>query len=284
MEQMEQNEQSDLAGIILTKRLAIGDAPWLPVRKRDRDSAGASGAVCLAQQKADAPSQLPGDESCDADRKRSSRATAALVRGGYLLRSRARFASLTATGRRYARALAWPYTLAELAEAVRRLGERTAAGDATAAGYGTADGYVPETFIAGTAWGPSCDTGALACLDRLMLPVLRAGLVESASTRHGHVCYRLMSGPITADQLAELVDGDAADFRSDLADVYREQLTATRSATIATDAGGELGHLPIYLGLLRSHRKYDDVRGIEPLFAPAEAGANDATTSAASTM
>jgi hypothetical protein len=277
---MEQNEQSDLAGIILTKRLAIGDAPWLPVRKRDRDSAGASGAVWLAQQKADAPSQLPGDESCDADRKRSSRATAALVRGGYLLRSRARFASLTGSGRRHARSLAWPHTAAELSEAVRRLAERTAAGDATAAGL------VPECFVAGTPWGASCDTRALWRLDRLMLPVLRAGLVESASTQHGHVCHRLTGGPITAEQLAELVDGDAgeANFRTDLADVYCEQLAATRAAITASDAGGELGHLPIYLGLLRSHRKYDDVRGIEPLFALAEAGANDASTLPASTM
>jgi hypothetical protein len=96
--------------------------------------------------------------------------------------------------------------------------------------------------------------------------------VQSGSTQFGQVFYRLTGDPVSDKQLGEVVDANLADtFDETLADLYAEQRAASRQQLLTADAGGEIGAIPIHAGTLRSHRDYDDLSGISPLFLPSPA-------------
>jgi hypothetical protein len=258
---------TDLATDILIRRLAQSDAPWLPLRRADWRNAG---AIWHARQPDAAAAPLYAGAADGAERMRYSRAHAALVRDGLMTSGKPAVAKLTARGVRVARGLSWQSTAAELREALNRLAARVAAGDCleNPPGY-PAGRYVPEPFIAGVPWGgDTLPFGVLSVvLSVVLLPALRAGLVDSASSAQGHVCYSLPHGPVTDKQLAALVDADLADtFDEDAADVWREQHKASRQQILDADAGGELGFIPLHVGILRSGRRYDELAGIPPLF------------------
>lgn len=263
---------SPLALSILCRRLGQVDAAFLPLRRPDWRNAG---AVRRAQTNIDDARPLYAAVASDAERQQHARANAELTQAGLIVRTKRSDSVLTAAGERVARGLAWPCLPAWLLEAVNRIAQRAAAGDCIDSPPGYVGQFVPETFIAGTPWGPSCDLHALQLLAVTLLPALRSGVVQAASTYSGHVFYALAG---SAADGGDLVDDALADtFDERLADAYVNQRRTTRLQILASDAAGEIGFVPVHAGLLRSGRDYRDLAGIEPLF-----DFQDAATSAAS--
>jgi hypothetical protein len=254
----------ELATEILVRRLAQSDAAWLPLRRPDWRNAG---AILRARGPDATLPPLYQGVADGAERMRYSRAHGSLVSKGLLTADKPAVAQFTALGVRVARALTWRAQVAELREALDRIAERAAAGDCLHNPTGATPGdYVPEPLIAGVPWGV-VNAYPFRLLSVVLLPALRAGLCTSISTQHGQAFYALPRGPVTDEQLAEVVDATLADtFDDDAAEVWTAQLTASRGQIFDADAAGELGFIPAHAGTLASLRRYDDLAGVAPLF------------------
>lgn len=247
---------SNEAKEILIGHLARVDAAWLPLRAQDWSAAG---AIWHARQ---SPSGVTWGEkrgATDAEYKRAARAADQLADAGLIQRTTKQYSTtLTAAGERLARRLAGPCSLAEFTAALEWIRDRTAANDCTAAGF------VPEVFVAGVGWGG--DTTELRILATALIPAFRRGWVESASTVHGHVYYRIAAAEWPSDDAICGSASDDSEWRPEFADVYFDQIWQTRGRLRNQSSESELGFIPLGDRLIRSGRSESNLSGIDPLF------------------
>jgi hypothetical protein len=238
---------TDSATRLLIKFLARTESPWRPIRAAYQERK-AGGNVYAARQRG-----LQGDGGDQRTRKREQLGRDELTKAGYL-----RDGSLTPDGKRFARGLVWPYTAAELYEAMERIAERIAAGDCRPGGW------VPETLIAGATTDQWPDP--FADLQALLIVALTDGVVESTSTFDGSAFYRLLAPwPDGREQLALPEDFAGQDSFTEL---YYDEYAATWQRILNDKRRyQDIGPIPIpESGELQSGRDPEDLTGIKPLF------------------
>jgi hypothetical protein len=237
------------AQILLAKYLAQHESPWRPMRDAYvTHGIKVGGAILAARQRG-----LRGAGGNGRSRMAEQRRRDELSKAGYI-----RAAALTAEGKQIARGWTWPYTAAELFEAIDRLRERASVGDCCR-------GWVPETLIVGCAIDRWPDP--FADLQALLVPALADGVIESASTTDGFTLYRLAAKwPDARNQIAV---SNESDLRDELCDAYVKEYRAAWEAVL-NDEGRyqDIGPIPFPASFeLTSGRHPNDVVGIELLFA-----------------
>ncbi|MBA4106066.1 MAG: hypothetical protein C0485_09930 [Pirellula sp.] len=235
--------------------MARNDGPWSPLRAADWPSASARHAARHN------PDDARGGGSA-AERKRRERERDELVVAGLLERGR-----LTTAGKAYARAASWSFTIGEAVKALKRLAEAKARGDFI-------DGeFVPETFIAGCAWGSNLGN-AIGWTQACFLPFLADGKIESGSTIRGNVFYAVRDPRIVADAktlrrlVIETVGRDDDLVADEQVAAFADEFVLVRDR-IRSDMKkrAEIGPPPLPVGKgLVSGRDENDVGALKPLF------------------
>jgi hypothetical protein len=246
---------------MLVRRLAAFESPWLPIRHHEW-SRGPS--ICAARRTGGI--RFWGDGGDSRHRKADQRTRDEAVEAGLM-----RGNNLTAQGRRAVRDWTWPFNVSLLRQALIRLCDSAADGDCMA------PARVPEELIAGEVWQPGC-----ALLEKLFLPLLADGVLESATAYNGRAFYNVANiasfdaVAVThefAKRLPSNVIDDIAldathcgDFRSDLCGLYNLEILRCRKAMLADQTRHqELGQIPLALCPLMSGRDANDLTGIAPL-------------------
>jgi hypothetical protein len=169
----------------------------------------------------------------------------------------------TPEGKRLVRSWTWIDGRADLTTAARRIV------DCAGKGWCRQGGWVAETLVCGWPWGG--DTGPLTYLQILLTPALIDGWIESQSTCAGHAFYRLRDADVDIEREAAESMPAELDYRKEAADAYGNHLISLRrlllSGALGIDTGGELGEIPLAVGvgMLDESKSYHDVG--ELLFA-----------------
>lgn len=232
---------------VLVRTLAVHQAPWFPIRQHWHQAP----AIC-ARRRGETPNGL---KPTDGNRMRFSRERDDLQSRG-LIGARD---VLTEAGLRLARALVWPFTRSELAEAVDRMQAAVGRGDCLSYRGPT---FVPEQLICGATWGEQ-----VAMLQQCFLPLLCDGHIVSASESVGFAYYA-QGDSVNLDAVIDGVVEDGVEFCDRMHDVYAREVKRCRTEMLG-DANfySELGELPIGARRLDSTRDALDLTGIEPLFS-----------------
>lgn len=219
---------------LLVRVLATTDAAYWPIRAAEWKHPLPAAIVAARHAVRNRGGVLLTAPGTDADRKAAERLTDALIASRYLRtrrRARGRYLRLTDEVEDKLRPLCGLPALWLAFETARRL---------------SAMKWTAEIDLNhGKGWGDNREQG-LVFVEHLLLPALVRGVVESASTVHGHVYYRRVAEPPTWPS----VETEEIEPNAELARYYHEETKAAREKILSTDVGAmEIGAIPLPVSL-----------------------------------
>jgi hypothetical protein len=230
---------------LLVKTLAAYEAVRLPIRHQWDHCP----AIFEARAKGLPVSGGSTNERQTICRQRADMAAAGLMVG----------AKLTAKGRCLARQFSWPYLVADLRKATKRLTDALERGDYR---FKNEIKMVPEQLIAGSD-DAVCKWVTQGCL----LPLLVEGVLVDGSTVHGGVFYGLADESVDLGAAIKAAVGARSQWNEELADIYVAEFRRCRQRVLGDRAYySELGELPLAPDELVSGRDWYEDFGVAPLF------------------